>query len=139
MALTPKQERFVEEYLVDLNATAAAVRAGYSEKTANRIGSENLSKPDIQAAIYAGMKKRSERTKVTIDRVIEGLAEIAFSSVEEYREKMGMELKPSDKTKALELLGKHLGGFTEKIAIASIDPKAVEEVETMIYDAAAGS
>lgn len=51
MALTAKQQRFVEEYLVDLNATQAAVRAGYSKKTAGAIGGENLEKPEIQEAI----------------------------------------------------------------------------------------
>ncbi len=51
MSLTPKQARFVEEYLIDLNATQAAIRAGYSAKTARAMGCENLTKPDIQAAV----------------------------------------------------------------------------------------
>ena len=70
MALTPKQARFVQEYLIDLNATQAAVRAGYSERTANRTGSENLSKPDIQAALQTAMQARQARTEVTQDYVI---------------------------------------------------------------------
>ena len=53
MKLTPKQERFVQEYLIDLNATQAAIRAGYSQRTARQIGDENLSKPDIRAAVVA--------------------------------------------------------------------------------------
>ena len=76
--LTPKQRRFVEEYLIDLNATAAARRAGYSEKTADRIGPELLGKTCVSNAIEAAQKKRSARTEVTQDRVILELARIAF-------------------------------------------------------------
>ena len=76
--LTPKQQRFVEEYLVDLNATQAAIRAGYSRKTAASIGEENLRKHEIQAAIQAAMKARQERTEITQDRVLAELAKIAF-------------------------------------------------------------
>lgn len=78
MALTAKQERFVAEYLIDLNATQAAIRAGYSAKTAQIIGFENLSKPIIAAAIDAAMKARSERTEVTQDRVLAEYAKLAF-------------------------------------------------------------
>ncbi|MGU3387264.1 terminase small subunit [Methylobacterium sp. D53M] len=70
MALTDKQQRFVEEYLVDLNATQAAIRAGYSEATAYSIGNENLSKPEIAEAIATAQAARSERTKVTADEVL---------------------------------------------------------------------
>ena len=77
MALTPKQERFVQEYLVDLNATQAAIRAGYSEKTASRIGPELLVKTCISEAIQKAMKKREKRTEVTQDYVITKLREIA--------------------------------------------------------------
>ncbi len=62
--LTPKQHRFVEEYLIDLNSTKTAVRAGYSEKTARQIGSENLSKLAIQEAIARAKRDRSEATKI---------------------------------------------------------------------------
>ncbi len=81
MALTPKQKRFVAEYLVDLNATAAAIRAGYSEKTANRIASENLSKPDIQSAIQEAIEKRQKRTEITQDMVLRETAKLAFFDV----------------------------------------------------------
>lgn len=74
MPLNDKQARFVEEYLVDLNATQAAIRAGYSEKTAGAIGAENLTKPEIVDAIAAAKLARSERTQVTADRVLEELA-----------------------------------------------------------------
>ena len=76
--LTPKQARFVEEYLVDLNATQAAIRAGYSEQTARAIGYENLTKPDIQKAITAAREKQQQRTEITADRVLEEYAKIAF-------------------------------------------------------------
>ena len=68
--LTPKQQRFVEEYLVDLNATQAAIRAGYSEDSARAIGHENLTKPDIAAAIEAAKKRLSERTEITQEWVV---------------------------------------------------------------------
>lgn len=76
--LTPKQQRFVDEYLIDLNATQAAIRAGYSPKTATAIASENLSKPSISAAIACAMAERSKRTGVTQDRILEELAKVAF-------------------------------------------------------------
>lgn len=87
MKLTPKQERFVQEYLIDLNATQAAIRAGYSQRTARQIGDENLSKPDISAAIQAAKAARSERTHITQDRVLQELARIAFFDLRKlYRE-----------------------------------------------------
>lgn len=79
--LTPKQQRFVEEYLVDLNATQAAVRAGYSAKTARQIGDENLSKPDIAEALEKAIAQQSERTGISADRVLTELAKIGFSDI----------------------------------------------------------
>ncbi|HHR6116736.1 TPA: terminase small subunit [Providencia alcalifaciens] len=76
MALTDKQEMFCREYLIDLNATQAAIRAGYSEKTANRTASENLSKPDIQLRISELLKKRSDRLQIDADYVLNRLVEI---------------------------------------------------------------
>ncbi|MCK2097529.1 terminase small subunit [Thauera aromatica] len=78
MALTPKQSTFVQEYLIDLNATQAAIRAGYSAKTARQIGEENLSKPDIAAAVAAARKERAERTAVSADRVLLEAARLAL-------------------------------------------------------------
>lgn len=74
--LTNKQQRFVDEYLIDLNATQAAIRAGYSEKTAKEIGSENLTKPNIAKAIQEAQNSRSERTKIDADYVLKRLVEI---------------------------------------------------------------
>lgn len=82
--LTPKQEKFVEEYLVDLNATQAALRAGYSENTAYSIGFENLKKPEIQAAIQSARNKLSKRTGITVEMVVAELARIGFSNIGHY-------------------------------------------------------
>lgn len=82
--LTPKQEAFVAEYLVDLNATQAAIRAGYSENTAGKIGSENLQKPEIAAAIQEAFDARQERTEITADRVLQELGKIAFANHGDY-------------------------------------------------------
>lgn len=81
--LTPKQQVFVEEYLVDMNATQAALRAGYSKKTAYRTGADNLRKPQIADAIAKAQAERSERTQVTQDMVIAELAKIGFSDLRE--------------------------------------------------------
>ena len=74
--LTPKQQRFVEEYLIDLNATQAAIRSGYSEKTARDIGCENLAKPNIAKAIEEAQNKRQERTQIDSAYVLKRLVEI---------------------------------------------------------------
>ena len=76
--MTPKQQRFVAEYLIDLNGTQAAIRAGYSPRTAVKIGSENLLKPDIAREIQRAMDERSARTGVTAERVLREIAAIAF-------------------------------------------------------------
>lgn len=81
MSLTSKQSQFVLEYLTDLNATKAAIRAGYSPETARQIASENLSKPDIQEAIQYAIEARSKRTGVTQDMVVNELKRIAFASM----------------------------------------------------------
>lgn len=147
--LTEKQKRFVEEYLIDLNATQAAIRAGYSPNTARDIGCENLAKPNIRACIDKEIAERSKRTGINQDRVIRELARLAFVNandvidMEEATLKDGAteddtaaiasvkvktiptkegegierEIKLTDKLKALELLGKHLGMFKDKVEI----------------------
>lgn len=77
MALNARQQRFVEEYLVDLNASAAARRAGYSAKTAGQIGEKLLKKAEIQEALQAAMKARSERTQIDADWMLKRLAQMA--------------------------------------------------------------
>lgn len=78
MKLTNKQQRFVDEYLIDLNATQAAIRSGYSPKTAKEIGAENLSKPNIRTRIDERMAELSKRTGVNQERIMRELARIAF-------------------------------------------------------------
>lgn len=101
--LTDKQKRFCEEYLIDLNATQAAIRAGYKEKTARSIAAENLTKPDIQLYMQKLMQEQTERTGISSDFVLEELRRIALTDTE---------ITGKEKMKALELLGKHLGLFS---------------------------
>ena len=96
MALTAQRERFVAEYIIDLNATQAAIRAGYSEKTARSQGQRLLTKADIQAAIQAAMQARSKRTQITQDRVLEELAKIGFSDLRRTMTNGGALLSPQD-------------------------------------------
>ncbi|MFC1531208.1 terminase small subunit [Gemmatimonadota bacterium] len=107
MLLTARQKRFVDEYLLDLNATQAAVRAGYSARTAGAIGCENLTKPEVAAAICSAQTERANRTKVTADDIVKELWWIATTS-------------SSDRTRvaALSWLGKHLAMFTQKVQVS---------------------
>lgn len=138
--LNDRQERFVDEYLVDLNATAAAKRAGYSEKTARSQGQRLLTNVDIQAAIQKRQARLRGKLEITQERVLEELAAIAFANGTDFATinrnglvrliptddlpedkkkavasikegQYGTEVKLHDKVKALELLGRHLGVF----------------------------
>lgn len=82
--LTAKAERFVEEYPIDLNATQAAIRAGYSKKTARSQGQRLLTNVDIVAAIQKALEKRSERTEITQDRVLQEYAKLAFANLDDF-------------------------------------------------------
>lgn len=104
--LNPKQQRFVAEYLIDLNATQAAIRAGYSERTARAIGAENLTKPDIAAAVAAGQAKRAGAVEITAEKVLRDL--------EEVREKALAASQFAPAVRAIELCGKHVGMFVER-------------------------
>ncbi|PLC06395.1 terminase small subunit [Variovorax sp. RO1] len=157
MALTPKQQRFVAEYLIDLNATQAAVRAGYSARTADKIGSQLLGKTRVGEAIADAKKERAERTDINADWVLKRLARDAtadladlyddhgglkpvkewplvwrtglVAGVETVQERLGddpdgaptfatvRKLKLLDRTKLVELIGKHVdvGAFKEKV------------------------
>jgi phage terminase small subunit len=84
MALTDKQIRFCEEYLIDLNATQAAIRAGYSQRTAGSIGDENLKKPEIKARISAMQAELAERNKVKADDVIQELKALGFWNIKDF-------------------------------------------------------
>lgn len=105
--LTPKQQRFVEEYLIDLNATQAAIRSGYSEKTAAAIGAENLIKPNIAKAIQEAQESLSNKTQLTVDMVVNGLLKEAQDHEEGSTQ--------SARVSAWAHLGKHLGMFKDKI------------------------
>lgn len=158
--LTPKQRLFVAEYLVDLNATQAAIRAGYAEKSARITASKMLTKANIQAAISEAFDKRIKRTEVTADRVVEELARLGFSDMRQFT-KWGpggvvlsrseeldedaarcvaevsqtvsdtggsIKFKLHDKKGSLELLGKHLKLFTERIEHSGSDGDPIEVV-----------
>lgn len=151
--LTEKQQRFVDEYLIDLNATQAAIRAGYSVKTADVQGSRMLGVVKVQQVISERMAERSKRTGINQDRVVLELAKIAFvkmpdlvdsegrirdsatdddlaciesikykSSESETGSSVEREVKISPKLKALELLGKHLGMWNDKLDVTVTQP-----------------
>ena len=96
--LTAKQARFVEEYLVDLNASAAARRAGYSQKTAEWIGPQLLTKSHVQEYLQSAQRERSARTGITADRVIAEIAKVAFADPRKVMSwgPGGVELKDSE-------------------------------------------
>jgi phage terminase small subunit len=97
--LTPKQERFVQEYLVDLNATQAAIRAGYSKKTAKSIGQENLTKPDIAMAVKEASKTLTEKVGLKAEHVIEEMRRIGFANMRDYMDLSDPEQPKIDLTK----------------------------------------
>lgn len=159
--MTQKQKRFIEEYLIDLNATQAAIRAGYSPDTAQQTGSENLSKPVIRAQIDRAMAERSKRTGVNAERVVQELAKIAFVNATEVidpktatvkedalpedtaaiqsvkvktfgEDGLEREIKMADKIKALELLGKHLGMFQNNVNVTLGTSDKLDDIMSQI-------
>lgn len=161
MALTPKQQCFVEEYIVDLNATQAAIRAGYSARSAVVTGARLLANANVAAAVQSLKDERSQRTEVTADRVLKALAAVAFGDVRALFNEDGNMIQPSklsdeaasmvagieivtsakgdgevervakiktnDRLRALELIGRHLSMFTDKLEVAA----TVDLVERM--------
>lgn len=157
MKLTPKQMRFVDEWLIDFNGKQAAIRAGYSAKTAEATAARLLRNVKVQAEISRRQKDLQRRTEVTQDRVVKELARVAFADVADYVQvetriinrgdievpielavhketaelsadqraaiasikqgANGIEVKLCDKIKALELLGRHIGMFNDKLNI----------------------
>lgn len=148
--LTDKEQRFVQEFLVDLNRTKAAERAGYSDKSARQIGSELMAKPHVQDAVEQALAARSARTQVSADRVIRELAKVGFVNMKDlatwedgrpalrdsgdiaeedaaaiksfsYSSSSGetnsesFSFQTHDKVRALELLGKHLKLFVDRV------------------------
>lgn len=160
--LTVKQRMFVEEYLIDLNATQAAIRAGYSAKTADQQGSRMLANVKVQQAIAERMAERSKRTGVSQDRVVLELAKVAFlkmtdvvdrngaikqdaseddlaciesikykESDNEYGGSVEREVKVASKLKALELLGKHLGMWNDKLDVNVTAPIVISGADAL--------
>lgn len=165
MALNHRQTLFVHEYIIDLNATQAAIRAGYSEDTAYSIGHENLNKPEIADAIQRAMDIRAERTGITADRVLVELARMGFSDIRKIFTDRGQlrdiaslpddvaagvqqvevvvrpsgetdengnklvehvhKIKMADKKASLELLGKHLKLFADRVEHSGPDGGAI--------------
>lgn len=122
MPLNEKQKRFVLEYLVDLNATQAAIRAGYSEKSASRIAVELLNKTQVSEEIQKQRAKLQNKLEITQERVLEELAQVAFARASD---QTISDLKYTNKLKALELLGKYFSIFEPKQAqnnLAEDDP-----------------
>lgn len=158
--LTRKQQRFVEEYLIDLNATQAAIRAGYSVRSAKEIACETLAKPHVRARVDEALAERSRRTGISQDRVLRELARLGFvnavdvinmdqatvlgdasaddtaaiASVKvrrrptELGDEVEREIRLTDKLKALELLGKHLGMFTDRLAVDVTGVKIIDDI-----------
>ncbi len=105
--LTDKQRAFCEEYIIDLNATQAAIRAGYSEDTAKQTGYENLTKPYLSEYIKTLLNERSKRREITADYVLDVIQEtLENSRADDDR---------ANTYKGAELLGKHLKMFTDKV------------------------
>ncbi len=127
--MTPKQKRFVAEYLIDLNATQAAIRAGYSEKTAYSIGQENLKKPEVAEAVIAAQAERSERTEITQDYVLTSIRETM-----EQRKGTGEHSNPNAVLKGAELLGRHLAMFTDKKTVTHHDGDRLDALLEAITD-----
>ena len=157
MSLRDKQKRFIDEYMIDLNATQAALRAGYSRQWAAGAGYRNMNKPRIRERIDALMRQRSEKMRISQENVLKELAAIAFSSpkavtawgpegirvrdsdaladaeaalVAEIVAPQGrtVKIKLYDRLKALELLGRHLGMFRDRMEVSGF-PGIAERLE----------
>ncbi len=142
--LTPKQQRFVDEYLIDLNATQAAIRAGYSKNSARQIGVENLTKPVIAAAVAKAKRERSERTEIDAEWVLRQAVELHRRCMQEIRPvrnpKTGKQAYDDDgnalftfnaaaANRALEIIGKHVevAAFRDRLEISSGSELSLEE------------
>lgn len=138
MALTPRERRFIDEYLVDLNGTQAAIRAGYSKRRARQTAWELLEKPEVAAAIAAAQAARSKRTQITQDWVLDRLHEVVERSMqhEPVTDRQGhptgeYTFNAPGANKALELLGKHLGMFRERVEHSGPDGGPIETDTTL--------
>ena len=134
--LNSRQKRFIEEYLIDLNATQAAIRAGYSKNSARQIGDENLSKPAIAAAVALAKRERSEKTKIDAEWVLNQAVELHQRCMSEVRPMLNpktrkqqydddgnalFKFNAAGANRSLEIIGKHvaIGCFKERIEHSS--------------------
>ena len=125
MALTPKQQRFCDEYLIDLNGTKAAIRSGYSQKTAGQIAEENLKKPEIVEYLNEKRQALQEKLDISQEWVLKRLKEISDRCMQaepvmmfngdEWVESGEYKFDSTGANKSTELIGKHLGMFVQKI------------------------
>lgn len=124
LPLKTRQKIFVKEYLIDLNATRAAIAAGYSERSAKEIGRENITKPHIAAAIKLEMDARAKKLGITAESVVEEVHLVAFAKAEG-------PVRWENKLKALELLARHLGILHDKTELTGADggPMAFTDLE----------
>lgn len=160
--LSEQRQRFVDEYLIDLNGTQAAIRAGYSVKTAQEQSSRLLSNVMVQEAISIAMAERSKRTGINQDRVVLELAKLALVKMTDIVDRQGRikdsatdddlaciesvkykesesdtgssverEVKIASKIKALELLGKHLGMWNDKLDVNIIQPVVISGEDSL--------
>lgn len=142
LKLTSKQQRFAEEYLIDLNATQAAIRAGYSAKTAGQVGFENLKKPQIAAAVAKAKRERSEATKIDAQWVLRQAVELHQRCMQEIQPirnpKTGKQLHDDDgnalfkfnasgASRALEIIGKNVEVAAFKDQLEVSDGKSLAE------------
>lgn len=124
VALTAKQQRFCDEYLIDLNATQAAIRAGYSEKTARIIAAENLTKPNIKAYIQQRMEEKEKELIADQNEVLKYLTavmrgdhteQVPIFIGEGVQKITDIDVSARERLKAAELLGKRYSLFTDKV------------------------
>lgn len=158
--MTEKQNKFVREYLIDLNGTRAAIRAGYSVKTAAEQASRLLRNVKVQEAIETAMARRSRRTGVIQDRVLNELAKLAFVQITDVIDPDSAEIKRDaaeedlaciqsvrikpnewgverevklyDKKSALELLGRHLGMFKDNLNVTIETSQKLDDIISQI-------
>ena len=135
MALNRRQALFVQEYLKDLNASAAARRAGYSEKSAFRSGVQNMQKSAITDAIAAAMQERSDRVQITADKVLTDIEAIKADAMREAADKDGnlAMINHAAALKACELQGRHLQMFVDRVAM-TIEQVPDEEIDGRIAE-----
>jgi phage terminase small subunit len=156
MKLTPKQQLFVQEYLIDLNATQASIRAGYSAKNADKIGPELIGNSRVKAAIDIALAKRAEKMEITADRVLQEIDRLAFfdaGEITKYQVKQPADIAKlpedirraitgwkwdrmgnfiltfADKKGALELRGRHMKLFSDKVELTGKDGGPLEFTE----------